>query len=314
MGSGYSNDEVRDFFNPMGNQQATTLAKNQTEEGNKRYSENMANLTGLISEYQKKSTTANNSIESLLGNAPNLDLSKYSNQLEEIKGKTDSGVSKYLSQGDSYISSLLQESNLGSDNYLNEYKKLSQSEMPGLDIYKSQAGTNLASNIGTLKSMGGASSNSLASLMQGNQNNSLNIALQAGQYKTQSQKDLANAYMTSGQTKASSYGQATGLVQNQAGIQQSLGSFNTGVTEQQSNYATQEYGADSTNWQNQLQWRESQAQMYDPLSYQANVYGNAAGIGWSQYQGGVNAQQSTLGATQQNTINAVGTMTKILAK
>jgi hypothetical protein len=312
--SGYSNDEVIDFFNPFGNKQATTLAKGQTEEGQKRYDENMAKLTGLITDYQKQSDTANTSIESLYGNTPDLNLSKYSGELGKTKSATESGVNKYLQQGDQYISSSLKESTGGADNYLNTYKNLSQSEMPGLDIYKSQAGTNLASNVSTLKSMGGASSNSLATLMQGNQNNSLNIALQAGQYKTNSQKDLANAYLTSGQTKSTAYSNAASQTQNQAGIKQSLGSYSAGVTDQQAGYATQEYGADSANWQNQLQWRQTQAQMYDPLSYASNVYGNAAGIGWSQYQGGVSAQSQTLNATQQNNVNAASSVAKLMAK
>ena len=303
---GYSNDEVIDFFNPFGNRQGTKLAKDQTEEGNKRYNENVAKLTGLISDYQKQSDTANSSIESLYGNSPDLDLSAYSKGLQSV----NSGISKYLSQGDQYISSALKESTSGADDYLNTYKKLSQSEMPGLDIYKSQAGTNLASNVGTLKSMGGASSSSLATLMQGNQNNSLNIALQAGQYKTNSQKDLANAYLTSGQTKSTAYNQAVGQTQNQAAVKQSQ----AGILGQQSGLAAQEYGADQLNWQNQLQWRQTQAQMYDPLQYQANVYGSAAGIGWSQYQGGVSAQSQNFNATQQNNANTASSVMKLMAK
>jgi hypothetical protein len=52
----------------------------------------------------------------------------------------------------------------------------------------------------------------------------------------------------------------------------------------------------------------------DPLKFQADVYGNEAGIGWSQRQSGLVSGQQTNQATTQNTIDTMGILAKLFEK
>lgn len=343
----------------MGKTAQAKELKRQYDTSNVRYEEHASALEDLIPQYQEQYDSATANIDDLFANNPELDLSRFSNELlgissnlsgfsEElgkykggfsslsnklggIQGDTESGVKKYLSKGDEYISSMLDETNQGADKYLGQYKKLAQTEMPGMSIYRDQEQSNLGSSLQMLKSLGGTSSNAVASLLSGNQQAKAGMALQASNYKTQSQRDLAEAYMNAGTIKSGSLANAAGFTQGQAGIRQGLGEFSAGITGQQAgmigaqagltgqqigiegdkagisaqgaNLRQNEFAMNEYNpWLQELQWGQTQAQMFNPLDFAANVHGNLTGLNWSGAQGYMGMQMENKQNQTQNAI------------
>lgn len=316
------------------------LANREYEEGQARFNKYSGLLEGLIPKYEEQYAKYLGGTEDLLANNPNLDLSKFSNQLggfsdqlskgsrqlDSIRSDTEQGIKKYMSQGDERISSMLKESFSGADNYLKEAKGLASSDMPGLSIYQDQQGSNMANSIQQLKSLGGANSSSVAGVLAGNQNASANLALESARYKTQARQNLASSFLTAGQVKAGSLGQAASFAQNQAGLNQNLGQFSSGIvgqqanilgqqasiTGQQSNIAQNEFLNNELNpWLQNLQWNQSQTNANNPLAYQSQVYGTLSGMGWSQQQGGSAQQQQNAADQQQNTMGVLGMIAKL---
>jgi hypothetical protein len=318
-------------------------ARHEQEQGQEQFETYSALLESLIPTAQANSDAANKQIESLLANSPKIDLSSFSKNLGGLTGQlssiksglgrlsgelsyvrqgTESDVSKYLTKGEGYISSMLDEATQGADKYLKQYQKLANTEMPGMSVYRDQEQASLGSSLQQLKSMGGTSSGAIGALLGGSEQAKANLAIQAANYKSQSSKDLANAYLTSGNTKSGAYSTATGLTQNQAGIRQNLGSFSSGIigqqadisgqqadiVGQQSNIIGQQASLAGTEFQinelnpyeQNLSWRQTQATMNDPLQLSANIYGSLTGMGWSQQQSGV-AGQIAAGTAQQQT-------------
>ena len=255
--------------------------------------EAMRNLENLLPQFQEQYNQYTGNVNNLFANNPQLNLKKfidalggYSSQLSDIRKQTEAGVGKYLKQGEEYTTSMLDEIMSSTGDYLSGYKKLARSEMPGMDIYRDQIGSNLAGNVQLLKSMGGGSQNAIAQLLQGNQNQLAGLALEAGKYKTQSQKDLANAYLTSGTMRGNALNQAAGFQQNAAGIRTDLGQFSSGVVGQQAGITGQQAGMENTMFQNnemipwlqELMWNESQAQQFNPLDFASQLYGAQIGF------------------------------------
>jgi len=255
--------------------------------------EAMQNLEGLAPKYEEEYQRYLKAVNNLFENNPELDLSQFmeqlsgfSSELSDIRGRTEKGVGRYLKQGEEYTASMLDEIMSSTGDYLSGYKKLARSEMPGMDIYRDQIGSNLAGNVQLLKSMGGGSQNAIAQLLQGNQNQLAGLALEAGKYKTQSQKNLADAYLTSGTTRGTALNQAAGFSQNAAGIRTNLGQFSSGIVGQQTGITGQQAGMENAMFQNnemipwmqELMWNESQAQQYNPLDFQAQLYGAQVGF------------------------------------
>lgn len=188
---------------------------------------------------------------SLIENHPEIDLTPYINQLtdlgaglrtgaagaisdlQDIRERTESGVGRYLGRSEDYIGSMLDEIKSGSEGFLKGYKKLAREEMPGMDIYRDQITAGTSEALQSLRSMGGVNPNAISSVLKGNQTNMANLALQAAQYKTQSQKDLANAYMTYGKTRGGAYESAASQTQGLANARLGLGQFSTGNVAQQ---------------------------------------------------------------------------------
>jgi hypothetical protein len=180
---------------------------------------------------------------------------------------TSADVSKYLSKGQDYISAMLDTN-----------KKMANSNMPGLDIYNDTQSSTLASNIAQMKALGGANSNTLSQQLLGNQKNKANLALSAANYKMGVNQSLANAYSSASQGE-----------QGMAGARENLGQMQLGNATNQ--------------WANELNWQETQATANDPLKFAADVYGNEAGIGWSQQQSGLTSKQQSDQASIQNAIS-----------
>ena len=231
-------------------------------------------------------------IEESFANNPQLNLSSFQDilsglneNLSDVSRRTRSGVGRYLSEGNEYTSSMLDEIMSSTGDYLTGYKRLARSEMPGVDIYRDQIGSSLANDIQTMKSVGGGSQNSLVQMLKGKNQNMANLALEAGKYKTGTQKDLANAYLTSGQTRGNALGQAANFAQNAAGITTNLGNFESNVLGQQANIANT--GAQLTNlefqnnemipWVMENEWNQNQATQFNPVQFLQELYANQIG-------------------------------------
>jgi len=208
---------------------------------------------GIVDQAQGDYQDAVRNVLNLLQNHPEIDLTPYINQLtnigtglqestaasigelQDIRGETEAGVGRYLSRSESQISSMLDEIMKGSEGYLTGYKRLARQEMPGVGIYRDQIGAGTSEGLQALRSMGSRSSGAIGQVLQGSQNNLADLALQASQYKTQSQRDLANAYMTYGQTRGNAYQNAASANQGLANTRLGLGQFSTGNVAAQQN-------------------------------------------------------------------------------
>jgi hypothetical protein len=263
--------------------QGAKQAQSEKEEAQKQYRAILRKM-GLENDVQEVISS------NLLNSSPKIDLSKYSNELTDLYSGTSSNVNKYLTKGDEYIASMLSETNKGANNYLSEYKDLARSEMPGMQIYRDQAGTSLANSISQLKSMGGATSSNITDLLQENQENQMNLALESGKYKTTAQKDLANAFMTAAQAKANAYNTAASNAEQNAGIQLNLGKFGTDITTAKGEYANREYEYNELQpYQNKLSYSINKENKTDPYQAYLDYYGSLIGMYNAEKQGQMQA-------------------------
>jgi hypothetical protein len=223
----------------------------------------ISKLEGLLNNYQSRYNKSTGNIDDLFNNAPKIDLSE---------------SKKYLSEGDEYISSMLDDS-----------KSLSRSEMPGMEIYKDQIGTNTANVLQQLRQSGGLNSGNLTSILQGNQSNNMNIALEAGNYKTQMRQNLIG-----------NYGQAAGMKQNQSSISSGISNTEYSMNEMMP-------------WQSKMDWEQKQATAFDPLNFVRDLYGSQIGMSRSDEQSAMMSEAANKQANQQNTANVAGMILKLFA-
>ena len=274
---------------------ANTFAPNASaqQEANQQADEAMQNLENLLPQYEEQYQRYLKEVNTLFENNPELDLSSFinilsdfSSELSGVRTGTERDVGRYLNQGREYTSSMLDEIMGSTGDYLTGYKKLARTEMPGTNVLRDQLFSNLSTGLQTLRSSGASSPNSLVQLLQGNQNQMAGLALEAGRYKTQSEKDLANAYLTYGTTRAGAYNTASQFSQNAANLRTGLGEFSAGILGQQSNIAGQQAAMTNqmfqsnefTPWMTELNWNMSQAQAFNPLDFAANLYGSQVGF------------------------------------
>ena len=372
---GLNNSQVINALLPLTKYGTKMEEQQRADDAQAMMNENISNLLGLVDDYQSRYDESTGNIDNLFENNPTIDLSSFSNQLGKystqlgglssqlgslnnqlgsykgelsgyqkdlsgIRSGTESDVSKYLTKGEGYISSMLDEATQGADKYLKQYQKLANTEMPGMSVYRDQEQASLGSSLQQLKSMGGTSSGAIGALLGGSEQAKANLAIQAANYKSQSSRDLANAYLTSGNTKSGAYSTATGLTQNQAGIRQNLGQFSAGIVGQQSNLTSQKANItgqqsgiigqqagitgqqasmaetefqnnEMTPWLQELQWNETQAMASDPLAYQSQVYGSLAGMGNSNLLSAWGSQSQTQQSIDQNNMSVINMIMKL---
>jgi len=263
------------------------------ERADQQRDEAMENLEGLGPQYEERYEYYIDLINDYLENNPEIDLTGFqdilaglSEDLGRIRRDTERGVGRYLREGEEYTDAMLEEIETSTGDYLTGYKRLARDEMPGLNIYRDQITGNLSSNLQALKSFGGGSQNALVNLLQGNQNQLTSLALEAGRYKTQTQRDLANAYLTAGSARGEAQGRAAQFSQNAAGIRTNLGQFSAGVSGQQANITGQQASLENIMFQNNemipwmagLNWAQAQAQSFDPLAFYGDLYGSQVGF------------------------------------
>jgi hypothetical protein len=209
--------------------------------------------TEIVDQAQEDYQLAIKNVLGLLENHPEIDLTPYINQLsnigqglqessaanigelKDIRKDTEAGVGRYLNRSEGQISSMLDEVMKGSEGYLTGYKRLANQEMPGVGIYRDQITSSASEGLQSLRGMGSRSAGAVGQVLQGSQNNLTDLALKASQYKTQSQKDLANAYMTYGQTRGNAYQNAASANQGLANTRLGLGQFSTSNVSAQQN-------------------------------------------------------------------------------
>lgn len=306
-------------------------------------------LKALIPQYNQRYAQATSDIGNLFSNAPQLNLADYSksltglssdlstlgkgisSNLSNISKTTTGNVNKYLGSTSDYIKSLLNETKTGTSQYLKGYQELAKGNMPGLNIYNEQNAANTATSIQALRNLGIDSSSALTSILNNNQNTGANIALQAAQYKTQAQQNLADAVLKAGTTNAGAFTTAANLEQQNASLAQNLGQFNAGISEanagiqsnilgakanitgQQAGFAKDQYNAQVNDWLANLQWNETQATANDPLAFENQLYSQQAGMDFSVAQTQALANQQSLQAQQQNKIQEAAIIAKLIA-
>lgn len=267
-------------------------------------------------------------------------------KLSGIRSSTSEDFSKYLLEGDDYINSMLDETDSGADAYAQGYRRMANEQPEFVTLFNDQRSRNLGSSIQQLKSSGAASPTALATLLAGDQQAGADIALRAAETRRQMREKALDAGFTGSQAKAGAYANAVGAKQGQAGLRQSQGAFEAGITGQQAGLVSQraelnadranllgqetglvdrqtdlvsrraalresEYGASATNWMAELQWEMDQANRYNPLEFSADIYGNAAGIGWSDRNSALVSGAQTDQATQQNQMNTLAMLAKL---
>jgi hypothetical protein len=173
---------------------------------------------------------------------------------------------------------MLDEVMKGSEGYLTGYKRLAREEMPGVGIYRDQIDSSTSEGLQSLRGMGSRSAGAVSQVLQGSQNNMADLALKASQYKTQSQKDLANAYMTYGQTRGNAYQNAAEANRGLANTKLGLGQFSTSnVTSQQNmNEGLAAVLANITNSQSGMTQSMFNYNEFSPWQAEANFWSNQA--------------------------------------
>jgi hypothetical protein len=250
----------------------------------------------IVDQAREDYDNAVNQALTLFKNHPEIDLTPYINELtnlgkglqessaaniEELQGirkNTESGVGKYLNRSENQISDMLDEVMKGSEGYLTGYKRLAREEMPGVGIYRDQIDSSTSEGLQSLRGMGSRSAGAVSQVLQGSQNNMADLALKASQYKTQSQKDLANAYMTYGQTRGNAYQNAAEANRGLANTKLGLGQFSTSnVTSQQNmNEGLAAVLANITNSQSGMTQSMFNYNEFSPWQAEANFWSNQA--------------------------------------
>ncbi|MBN1683753.1 hypothetical protein JW865_09410 [Candidatus Bathyarchaeota archaeon] len=317
------------------NKKNANLLSKEFNRSSEQYSSGMAELKNISENYANRYDWNMKDVGNLLANTPNIDLSKFSGDLTDISSQfgdvinnlsrssnaTTSGVNKYMGQGNERISSMVDEAFSGANDYLKQTKSLANSNLPGLNILQDQQGSNLASSIQQLKSLGGGNSGNISSLLVGDQANRSNLALESARYKTQAKQNLAGATLNASGVKAGALQNAANYSAGQAGMALNTGAYQQGIMEQQAGLLGKQ--ANITNiksqmaqtefnqnellpWMQNLQWSQNQALSNDPLALRSDVAGSMIGMGQAGVTGATQGMMQNNLAQQQLWIDIIG--------